>query len=53
MNNTAAIRTSSRIHGTKVLENESVDNVMAVVKSCHEKINVPFDQDNIDRVHRI
>ena len=26
---------------------------MAVVKSCHEKINVPFDQDNIDRVHRI
>ena len=25
---------------------------MAVVKSCHEKINVPFDQDNIDRVHR-
>ena len=26
---------------------------MAVVKSCHEKTNVPFDQDNIDRVHRI
>ena len=26
---------------------------MAVVKSCHEKINVPFDQDNIDCVHRI
>ena len=26
---------------------------MAVVKSCHEKINVPFDQDNINRVHRI
>ena len=26
---------------------------MAVVKSCHEKINVPFDQDNIDRIHRI
>ena len=46
-------RTSIRIHGTEVSENESVDNVMAVVKSCHEKINVPFDQDNIDRVHRI
>ena len=43
-------RTSIRIHGTEVSENESVDNVMAVVKSCHEKINVPFDQDNIDRV---
>ena len=26
---------------------------MAVVKSCHQKINVPFDQNNIDRVHRI
>ena len=26
---------------------------MAVVKSCHKKINVPFDQDNIDHVHRI
>ena len=46
-------RTSIRIHGTEVPENESVDNVMAVVKSCHEKINVPFDQDNIDRVHQI
>ena len=44
MNNTADVL---------VPENESVDNVMAVVKSCHEKINVPFDQDNIDLVHRI
>ena len=26
---------------------------MTVVKSCHEKINVPFDQDNIDGVHWI
>ena len=26
---------------------------MAFVKSCHEKINVSFDQDNIDRVHRV
>ena len=25
---------------------------MAVVESCHEKINVPFDKDNIDCVHR-
>ena len=28
-------RTSIRIHGTEVPENESVNNVMAVVKSCH------------------
>ena len=40
-------RNSFRIHVTEIPENESVD------KSCHEKINVPFDQDNIDRVHRI
>ena len=26
---------------------------MAVVKSCHEKINIPFDQDNIGHVHQI
>ena len=26
---------------------------MAVVKSCHEKINVLFDKGNIDREHRI
>ena len=46
-------RTSIRIHGIEVPENESIDNVMPVVKSCHDKINVPFDRDNIDRVHRI
>ena len=28
-------RTSIRIHGIEVPENESIDNVMAVVKSCH------------------
>ena len=26
---------------------------MAVVKYCHEKINVPFDQDNIDHIHGV
>ena len=46
-------RTSIRIHGIEVPENDSIDNVMAVVKSCHKKINVPFDEDNIDRVLRI
>ena len=30
-------RTSIRIHGTKIPENESVDNVTAVVNSCHRK----------------
>ena len=45
-------RTSIWIHGIEVPENESIDNVVAVVKSCHERVNVLFDQDNIDHVHR-
>ena len=35
------------------MESKPIDNVMAVMKSCHEKVNVTFDQDNIDCVHRI
>ena len=46
-------RTSIRIHEMEVPENESNDNIMAVVNSCYEKKNVFFDQDNIDRVHRV
>ena len=46
-------RISIRIHGIEVPQNGSIDSVMDVVKSRHEKINVPFDQDNIDREHRI
>ena len=53
INNTAEDRTRIQIHGIEVPENESIDNVMVVMKSCHEKINVPFDHDNRDRVHRI
>ena len=45
--------TDIRIHGIVVPENESNDNVMAIVKSCPEKINVPFDKDIIDHVHRV
>ena len=41
-------RTSIQIHGIEVPENESTGNVMAAVKSFHQKINIPF---NIDRVH--
>ena len=47
--------TSTRIHEIEdeVSNNESIDNVMAVLKLPYEKINVPFDQDNIDLVHQI
>ena len=44
---------SIQIHGIKVPENESIDHVMAVKKFSHEKINVPFDQDNTGHVHWI
>ena len=43
---------TNRNRGIVVPENES-NNVMAVVRSCHEKINVPFDQDNLYRVERV
>ena len=43
---------TNRNRGIVVPENES-NNVPAVVKSCHEKINVPFDQDNLYRVERV
>ena len=37
----------------EVPENKSIHNVMAAVKLCHEKINVLFDQNNIDHVYQI
>ena len=44
---------TNRNRGIVVPENES-NNVMAVVKSCHEKsCHVPFDQDNLYRVERV
>ena len=46
-------RNSICIHGIDIAENESNDNVMAAVRYCHEKINVPFDQDKIDSGHPV
>ena len=45
--------TRIRIHGIEVPENESFNNIMTVVKSCHKKIHVTLDQENIDCLHRI
>ena len=45
--------TSIWIHGIVLPYNASNDNVMAIVKSCYKKINVPFDQDNIDDGHGV
>ena len=43
---------TDRNRGIVVPENES-NNIMAVVRSCREKINVSFDQDNLYRVERV
>ena len=43
---------TNRNRGIVVPENES-NNVMAAVRSCHKKINVPFDQDNLYLVERV
>ena len=46
-------RTSMSIHVIIVPENNSNNNVMADVKSCYQKINVPFDENNKDRAYRV
>ena len=51
-NNEQYRQRTNRNRGIVVPENES-NTVPAVVKSCHEKINVPFDQDNLYRVERV
>ena len=41
------------IHGVKVKEKESRDDVMNTLKKYYSSLNVPFDPDNIERAHRI
>ena len=41
------------IHVIVVPENNSNNNVMADVKPCCQKKNVPFDQNNKDHVYRV
>ena len=43
---------TNRNRGIVAPESKS-NNVMAVVRSCHDKINVPFGQDNLYRVERV
>ena len=44
-------RSCLRIHGIEY--KEVSDNVMEVLDSCYEQMKLPFDQSDIDRVHRI
>ena len=41
---------SVRIYGLPVEKNE---NLLEKVKNCYDEVNISFNKDNIDRVHRI
>ena len=42
-----------RIHGTECSNDERNDNVLQRVKECCEEMNLPFQDENVDRAHRI
>ena len=44
-------RSCLRIHGTECSNDER--NVLQRVKECYEELNLPFQDENIDSVHRI
>ena len=46
-------RSCLRIHGIECSDDERNDNVLQRVKECYEEMNLPFQDENIDRVHRI
>ena len=46
-------RSCLRIYGIECSDYERNDNVLQRVKECYEEINLPFQDENIDRVHRI
>ena len=46
-------RSCLRIHGIECSDDERNHNVFQTVKECYEEMNLPFQDENIDRVHRI
>ena len=46
-------RSCLRIHGIRYDENSSNENMEDILSNCYEKVDVPFDPNEIDRVHRI
>ena len=46
-------RSCLRIHGIECSDDERNGNVLQRVKECYEEINLSFQDENIDRVHRI
>ena len=46
-------RSCLRIHGVECSDDERNDNVLQWMKECYEEMNLSFQDENIDRVHRI
>ena len=46
-------RSCLRIHGIECSDDERNDNVLQRVKECYEEMNLPFQDENIDRVHTV
>ena len=46
-------RSSLRIQGFECSDDERTDNVLQRVKVCYKEMNLPFQDENIDCVHRI
>ena len=44
-------RSCLRIHGIECSDDEG--NALQTIKECYEGLNLPFQDENIDRVHRI
>ena len=46
-------RSCLRIHGTETKTKESNEDIIEKVKECYEALEIPFNEANIDRAHRI
>ena len=46
-------RSCLRIHGIETKTKESNEDIIEKVKECYEALEIPFNEENIDRAHRI
>ena len=46
-------RSCLRIHGIQIADDDDTENVMDIVKTCYSDVGLDFDENEIDRAHRI
>ena len=46
-------RSCLRIHGIESHNNEKNEDIIEKVRECYDSLNLPFNEEVIDRVHRI